>query len=113
MTITVAGEPLIAYLLASVRIVAWLAIVPPFSSRGVPAMAKVVLSLGLAFAVTPGMKGDIPVDFLNSRKNWGRDSPAVDAIASGLVLASPALSMCSTSLLMRASKSSSPCSPAK
>lgn len=63
MTITVAGEPLIAYLLASVRIVAWLAIVPPFSSRGVPAMAKVVLSLGLAFAVTPGMKGDIPVDF--------------------------------------------------
>ena len=41
------------------------------------------------------------------------NSPAVDAIASGLVLASPALSMCSTSLLMRASKSSSPCSPAK
>lgn len=63
MTITVAGEPLIAYLLASVRIVAWLAIVPPFSSRAVPAMAKVVLSLGLAFAVAPGMQGDIPVDF--------------------------------------------------
>ncbi|MET3960951.1 flagellar biosynthetic protein FliR [Marmoricola sp. OAE513] len=63
MTITIAGEPLIAYLLASVRIVAWLAIVPPFSSRAVPAMAKVVLSLGLAFAVTPGMSGDIPVSF--------------------------------------------------
>jgi len=63
MTITVAGEPLIAYLLASVRIVAWLAIVPPFSSRAVPAMAKVVLSLGLAFAVTPGMSGDIPLTF--------------------------------------------------
>lgn len=63
MTITVAGEPLIAFLLASVRIVAWLAIVPPFSSRAVPAMAKVVLSLGLAFAVTPAMDGDIPVSF--------------------------------------------------
>lgn len=63
MTITVAGEPLIAFLLASVRIVAWLAIVPPFSSRAVPAMAKVVLSLGLAFAVTPSMSGDIPVSF--------------------------------------------------
>lgn len=63
MTITLAGEPLIAYLLASVRIVAWLAIVPPFSSRAVPAMAKVVLSLGLAFAVTPGLSGDIPVSF--------------------------------------------------
>jgi flagellar biosynthetic protein FliR len=63
MTITVAGEPLIAYLLASVRIVAWLAIVPPFSSKAVPAMAKVVLSLGLAFAVTPGLAHDIPTDF--------------------------------------------------
>ncbi len=63
MTITLAGEPLIAYLLASIRIVAWLAIVPPFSSRAVPAMAKVVLSLGLAFAVTPGLSGDVPVSF--------------------------------------------------
>jgi flagellar biosynthetic protein FliR len=63
MTITLAGEPLIAYLLASVRIVAWLAIVPPFSSRAVPAMAKVVLSLGLAFAITPGMSGDVPLTF--------------------------------------------------
>jgi len=63
VTISVAGEPLIAYLLASVRIVAWLAVVPPFSSRAVPAMAKVVLSLGLAFAVTPTMSGEIPTEF--------------------------------------------------
>ena len=35
------------------RIVAWLAIVPPFAGRSVPMMAKVVLSLGLAFAVAP------------------------------------------------------------
>jgi flagellar biosynthetic protein FliR len=63
MTLSLAGEPLIAYLLASVRIVAWLAIVPPFSSRAVPAMAKVVLSLGLAFAVAPSISGDIPVSF--------------------------------------------------
>ena len=39
MTLTLAGEPLIAYLLASVRIIAWFAIVPPFSSRAVPVMA--------------------------------------------------------------------------
>lgn len=55
MSLTLAGEPLIAYLLASVRIVAWLAIVPPFSTRSVPAMAKVVLALGLAFAVAPSL----------------------------------------------------------
>lgn len=53
MTITVDGAPLMAFLLASVRVVAWLAVVPPFSSRSVPAMAKVVLSLGLALVMAP------------------------------------------------------------
>lgn len=55
MTLTVDGEPLIVFLLASIRIIAWLAVVPPFSSRAVPVMAKVILSLGLAFAVGPGL----------------------------------------------------------
>ena len=65
MTISVAGEPLAAFLLASVRIVAWLAVVPPFASRGVPAMAKVSLSLGLAFAVAPSLASSrIPLDTL-------------------------------------------------
>lgn len=53
MTLTVSGEPLVAYLLASVRIISWLAVVPPFSGRTLPTMVKVVLSLGLAFAVVP------------------------------------------------------------
>ena len=63
MVISFAGEPVLAYLLASVRIVAWLAVVPPFSSKAVPNMVKVVLSLGLAFATAPGFdKADVPVD---------------------------------------------------
>ncbi len=63
MTLTFAGEPLVAFLLGSVRVVAWLAVVPPFSSRAVPAMAKVVLSLGLCFAVTPVLAdSEIPLD---------------------------------------------------
>jgi flagellar biosynthesis protein FliR len=61
MTLTVAGEPLLAYLLASVRIIAWLALVPPFAGRAVPLAAKVVLSLGLAFAVVPSVEdGSLP-----------------------------------------------------
>jgi flagellar biosynthetic protein FliR len=61
LTLSVAGAPLIAYLLASIRIIAWLALVPPFSSKSVPAMAKVVLSLGLAFATTPSIAaGSLP-----------------------------------------------------
>lgn len=63
MTLTVAGEPLIAFLLASVRIAAWMAVVPPFSGRSVPPMAKAVLSLGLAFAVAPSGQ-QIPVTTL-------------------------------------------------
>jgi flagellar biosynthetic protein FliR len=70
MTLTVSGEPLIAYLLASVRIVAWLAVVPPFSGRTVPTMAKVVLGLGLAFAAVPD-GGAIPVDTVSLLLNAG------------------------------------------
>ncbi|GAA4111908.1 flagellar biosynthetic protein FliR [Nocardioides fonticola] len=63
MTVTVAGQPLLALLLASLRIIAWLAVVPPFSTRAVPAMAKVVLGLGLSFAVAPTLGAStIPVD---------------------------------------------------
>src|SRR4051794_12078942 len=70
MTITIAGEPLVAYLLASVRIAAWLAVVPPFSGRTLPTMAKVVLSLGLAFAVVP--EGDaIPLGTVELLLNVG------------------------------------------
>ena len=62
MTLTVAGEPLLALLLASVRIGAWLALVPPFAGRSVPLPAKVVLSLGLALAVAPKLaEGELPV----------------------------------------------------
>lgn len=55
MSISVPGDALIAYLLASIRIVSWLAVVPPFSSRAVPNTAKVVVSLGLAFAIAPSL----------------------------------------------------------
>lgn len=55
MTISVQGAPVLAYLLASVRIIAWLAVVPPFSSRSIPSMAKLVLALGLALVVAPAL----------------------------------------------------------
>lgn len=53
MVLSVDGAALSALLLASVRVVAWLAVVPPFASRGIPAMAKMVLALGLSFAMAP------------------------------------------------------------
>jgi flagellar biosynthetic protein FliR len=53
MTLSIDGTSLVAYLLASVRIAAWMAFAPPFSNRAITPMAKVVLALGLAFAVSP------------------------------------------------------------
>jgi flagellar biosynthetic protein FliR len=57
VTLTLSGAPLVAYLLASLRLAAWLVVAPPFSSRSVPAMAKSLLALGLAMVVVPGMHG--------------------------------------------------------
>ena len=57
MTLTLSGAPLVAYLLASVRLAAWLVVAPPFSSRSVPMMAKSLLALGLAMVVVPQMHG--------------------------------------------------------
>lgn len=55
MTLTIAGAPAVGLLLASVRVVAWLFLVPPFSSRAVPATAKVVLAVALSIAAAPLM----------------------------------------------------------
>lgn len=55
MTISLAGEAYVGYLLGSVRILAWLVVVPPFSSRSFPSSVKVVLALGLAMASTPAL----------------------------------------------------------
>ena len=61
MTLTVSGVTLIAYLLASIRLVAWLMIVPPFSTRAVPVLAKVLLAVALSLAVTPHLaSGEVP-----------------------------------------------------
>lgn len=81
MTISLAGEPVLAFLLASVRIVAWLAVVPPFSSKAVPTMAKVVLSLSLAFAAAPSMDGTTI-----SVSTWGLLSTVVIQAVIGLAM---------------------------
>ncbi len=60
MVVTIAGAPLLALVLASVRLVAWLVIVPPFSSRAVPVSAKTLLAFGLALSVAPSLAGHAP-----------------------------------------------------
>ena len=65
MTITVSGAPLVAYVLASVRVVAWLLVAPPFSTRVVPTLVKTLLAFALSLAVVPTLKPvPVPVDSL-------------------------------------------------
>ena len=81
MTVTIEGQPALAFLLASVRIVAWLMVVPPFASRGMPPMAKVVLSLGLSFAAAPSLgSSTIAAD------TWGLLTTVVVQAAIGLAM---------------------------
>jgi len=58
VTLTVDGASLVALLLASVRVLSWLSVVPPFASGGIPLMGKVVLSIGLSLAMTPALAHD-------------------------------------------------------
>lgn len=60
MVITLDGAPLVSYVLASIRIVAWLLIVPPFSSKAVPTLAKTLLAVGLALTVAPSLDATPP-----------------------------------------------------
>jgi flagellar biosynthetic protein FliR len=64
MTLTLDGAPLALYLLSSVRIVAWLALVPPFAGRTVPWMAKMAIALGLSFAALPATAPALPAGML-------------------------------------------------
>ena len=61
MSLTVQGDQLVAFLLASIRIISWLVVVPPFAARAVPITAKVVLAVALSLAVAPGMPGEVPL----------------------------------------------------
>jgi flagellar biosynthesis protein FliR len=55
MTLSLAAEPALGYLLASLRILTWLFLVPPFSGRSMPSAAKIVLAVGLSLGIAPSV----------------------------------------------------------
>jgi len=56
--VTLNGAQIMAFLLASLRIVAWLVVAPPFNSRSIPARAKVVLAVSLSMVVAGTVADD-------------------------------------------------------
>src|SRR5690349_2252661 len=60
MEALVAGDTLGVLLMATVRLSAFFAIAPPFSSRAVPARVKAALSFAVALLVAPRLRGQGP-----------------------------------------------------
>lgn len=60
MELEVATSSLLGLLLAVARVVAWLVLVPPFSTRAVPAPVKGMVALALALPVAPRLATDLP-----------------------------------------------------
>jgi flagellar biosynthetic protein FliR len=62
VNITVPADVLVAFLLATVRSAAWLAITPPLNGRTVPGIVKAGLAAALALPVASRLTGSVPVD---------------------------------------------------
>jgi flagellar biosynthetic protein FliR len=60
MSVQLASASLVAMLLATIRITAWLMIVPPFATAGIPRMVRFMLAVGLALAVTSTAQAHAP-----------------------------------------------------
>ena len=60
MDFRVEADLLFAMLLGSLRAAAWLTVSPPFSTRGIPAPVKALLSVAIALSVAPRLAEQVP-----------------------------------------------------
>ena len=60
MNVSVETNALLAVLLGSVRAAAWLTLCPPFSTRGIPAPVKALLSVAIAVPLAPRLTPQVP-----------------------------------------------------
>jgi flagellar biosynthetic protein FliR len=60
MTVEIGTASLVAVLLASIRITAWLSIAPPFATSGVPRTVRIMLGVALGLAVSTTAREHAP-----------------------------------------------------
>ena len=60
MNVQVPVAELLAILLVTVRVSAWLVVAPPFNNRGIPTIVKIAIALSLGIAVGPALAGEAP-----------------------------------------------------
>lgn len=87
MTASFPIETLLALLLGSVRAAAWLMICPPFAGKGIPAIVKVLLSVGIALSVLPRLAAQIPSSFSTPELMVGIVEQAMVGVALGFITA--------------------------
>jgi flagellar biosynthetic protein FliR len=69
--LTFSTATLVALLLASMRVLAWLAITPPFATAGIPRSVKPMIAIALSLAVTPIAAQHVPETALAPLINAG------------------------------------------
>lgn len=77
MNLTFSTATLVALMLASTRVLAWLVIAPPFATAGLPRSVKPMIAVALALAVTPLAARHVPATDIG---------PLVGAIAINVVV---------------------------
>jgi flagellar biosynthesis protein FliR len=60
MSFQVPVEQVLAVLLVAIRVSAWLAVAPPFSSRAIPSLVKVAIAVAVALPIGPRLSGQAP-----------------------------------------------------
>lgn len=60
MTVGIPTATVLTFLLAMVRVGAWVSISPPFNSKAIPPQVKALFSAAIALAVTPALIGSAP-----------------------------------------------------
>src|SRR6476620_8297317 len=60
MSLQVPIEQVLAMLLVTIRVSAWLVVAPPFNSRAIPTLVKVAVAVGIALPIGPRLVDQAP-----------------------------------------------------
>jgi len=60
MSLQVPIEQVLAVLLVTIRVSAWLVVAPPFNSRAIPTLVKVAVAIGIALPIGPRLVDQAP-----------------------------------------------------
>lgn len=81
MTVSLSSATLIALLLASIRVAAWLVVCPPFNGKAIPGTVKALLSVAIVLPLVPRLATRVP-----AAGSWELVGSAVQQVVIGAAL---------------------------